>query len=387
MAEHPASIREDPRMSGAMVRWRRAEENFDVSGVGRMWFSDQTTVVAALEVIGPASLTELRRAVARCRRDMYPGDYRFDLFDAPADQLASHEDMFLAEPISLTLGEERTTMTVALALASEEPAEGRDEVSELLAPILRRTATTIVEFSADEQTTATVQYLTVEVNARGRTVGEVIHLGFDLLQLWGAGVGGQLTPTTVADLIRAQRADLLVGTAENEWFEAKGAAYSLGDDLDEIELAKDVSALANRPEGGLLVVGLVTRKRAGRDVVVCARPQPLTSMRPGRYRQRLDKWIYPRLRDAVVEAVETGPGEGLLVILIPPQPEPLWPFLVSGAVVGRKYLGNHFSLVRRRGDETVDDPAAVAHGLMVAGRAALSVAPRQPPPSGETTTV
>ena len=71
------------------------------------------------------------------------------------------------------------------------------------------------------------------------------------------------------------------------------------------------------------------------------------------------------------------------MILIPPQPEPLWPFLVSGAVVGRKYLGNHFSLVRRRGDETVDDPAAVAHGLMVAGRAALSAAPRQPQPSGD----
>jgi hypothetical protein len=188
-------------------------------------------------------------------------------------------------------------------------------------------------------------------------------------------------------LIRAKRADLLVGTAENEWFEAKGVAYRLGADLDEIELAKDVSAFANRPEDGLLVVGLVTRKRAGRDVVVRARPQPLTSIRPGRYRQRLDKWIYPRLRDPVVEAVETGPGEGLLVILIPPQPEPLWPFLVLGAVVGRKYLGNYFSLVRRRGDETVDDPAAVAHGLMVAGRAALSVAARQPPPSGETTTV
>ena len=221
-----------------------------------MWFSDQTTVVAALEVIEPASLTELRRAVARCRRDMYPGDYTFDLFDAPADQLASQEDIFVAEPISLTLGEKRTTMTVALALASEEPAEGCDEVSELLAPILRRTATTIVEFSAEEQTTATIQYLTVEVNSRGRTVGEVIQLGFDLLRLWGASVGGQLTPATIADLIRAQRADLLVGTAENEWFEAKGAAYCLGDDLDEIELAKDVSALANGPEGGLLVVGL-----------------------------------------------------------------------------------------------------------------------------------
>ena len=65
-----------------------------------------------------------------------------------------------------------------------------------------------------------------------------------------------------------------------------------------------------------------------------------------------------------------------LMVLIPPQPEPLWPFLVCGAV-GKKILGNHFSLVRRRDDETVDDTVAVVHGLMVAGRAALSGAPRQ----------
>ena len=77
--------------------------------------------------------------------------------------------------------------------------------------------------------------------------------------------------------------------------------------------------------------------------------------------------------------MEVEPDRGLLMVMVPPQPEPLWPFLVSGAVVGKKLLGNHFLLVRRRDDETVDDTAAVVHGLMVAGRAALAGAPRRSP--------
>lgn len=105
----------------------------------------------------------------------------------------------------------------------------------------------------------------------------------------------------------------------------------------------------------------------------------MNQLRPRRYRQSLDRWIYPRLRDPLVEAVEVEPDRGLLMVMVPPQPESLWPFLVSGAVVGNKVLGNHFLLVRRRGDETVDDTAAVVHGLMVAGRAALASAPRRSP--------
>lgn len=128
---------------------------------------------------------------------------------------------------------------------------------------------------------------------------------------------------------------------------------------------------------GLLVIGLVTGRRDGRDVVIRLRAQPMDLLRPRRYQQSLDRWIYPRPRDVVMDAVEVEPGRGLLVILIPPQPEQLWPFLVCGAVVGEKVLGNHFSLVRRRSDETADDTAALVHGLMVAGRVALSGAPRE----------
>lgn len=65
-----------------------------------------------------------------------------------------------------------------------------------------------------------------------------------------------------------------------------------------------------------------------------------------------------------------------MFIQIPPQPDALVPFLVVGAIRDGKLLGNHFSLVRRRGEDTVATHAAVVHGLMVAGRVALAAAGR-----------
>ena len=260
-------------MPGASVRWRRLDEDFEVVGHGGMWFRDQTTVVAATEVIGPASITELRRAVDRCRREKYDGDYRFEIYDAPPEQLAFDEGMFMPLPVSIELADRRTFLTLELPLAPEEEAQNRFEVAMVLSPLLMRSRAKLIEFSADTEMTATVYRLTIEIGVRGRTVGDAVELGVDLLRLWEASAGGGFTPATVADLLRAQRPELLIGQPEAEWFEAKQAPYGLGENLEEIELAKDVAALANRPEGGLLVIGLVTAKQGGRDVVKRVRTQ------------------------------------------------------------------------------------------------------------------
>ena len=369
--------RDNQRMSGALVRWRPSDDEFEVLGHGRMWFSSYTDVVAPAEVIEPASLTELRRAVDRCRRDRYEGDYSFAIYNAPPDQLAKDEEMFFSLPVSLELTETHTLVKVGLAFAAGEPPQNQHEVTSVLSPLLSRSGVKLVGFSMDEQMTATVYQVSISINPRGLTVGRALQVGSDILLLWEASIGGALTPATAADLIKSGRGDILIGQFESEWFEAKQAPYRMGDAVEEIELAKDVSALANRSAGGLLVIGLVTKHLGERDLVSRVRPQPMSLLVRRRYKQSLDRWIYPRLRDVLIDLVEMEPGRGLLTILIPPQPEPLWPFLVCGAVVGKKALGNHFSLVRRRGDETVDDTAAVVHGLMVAGRAALSNAPRR----------
>jgi hypothetical protein len=382
-------------MAGARVRWRRSDQDFEVLDYGRMWFTDQTTIAAAAEVIEPASLTELHHAVDRCRRDMYDDDYFFEIYDAPIEQLSRDEEAFGPLPVSLKFSDAYTILNLVLVHDPGEPAQDGREVAALLSPLLFRMRATFLDFTVYTEIAVAVCRASVSINSRNLTVGEALRIGSELLLLWEASLGSGLTPATAADLVRAGRADLLIGQFESEWFEVKEAPYGLGDPLQEIELAKDVSALANRVEGGLLVIGLVTARRGERDVVSRVRTQPMARLKPLRYRQGLDRWIYrqgldrwiyrqgldrwiyPRLQDVVVEAVEVEPDRGLLMVLIPPQPQPLLPFLVAGAVVGKKVLGSHFSLVRRRGDETVADTAAVAHGLMVAGRAALASAPRQ----------
>jgi len=361
-------------MSGARVRWRRVSRDFEVVDHGLMWFFRHKIVAAAAEVIEPASLTELRRAVDRCRRGS-EDSYQFAIFDAPVDQLAQDEEIFIPRSVSLEFTDKDVILNFGFRIAPGDPVQDRRQMTDILTPLLLKTGARLVDVTVDQQKGVTD--CQVSINPRGLTVGEALEVGSDLLALWEASVGGTLTAETVADLIRAQHAELLIGQAENEWFEAKQAPYQLDNAAAAIELAKDVSALANRPEGGLLIIGLVTRHQDGRDVVTRVRTQPIELLRTRRYQQSLDRWIYPRLRDVVVETMEVEPGRGLLMVLIPPQPEPLWPFLVCGAVVGKKILGNHFSLVRRRDDETVDDTVAVVHGLMVAGRAALSDAPRQ----------
>jgi hypothetical protein len=371
-------------MTGARVRWRRSKDVFEVVGHGEMWLSDFADVEAAAEVIGPASLTELRHAVDRSRSEIDLSKFAaetfyFEIYDVPGDQLPKTSDeliFFNPEPISLELSSHETVLRLDLVIDRNKPANTPEVAEEILSPLLLRMGARFIDLRVFAGAKATTSRARIKINPRGLTVGDALQIGSDILQLWNAGTGGGITPPTAADLIRAKRADLLIGQRENEWFEVKQAPYRLENVIEQIELAKDVSALANRADGGLLVIGLVTGRQGEHDVVKRLRTQPVERLSPRRYRQSLDRWIYPRLRDIVVDAVVVEPGRGLLMILIPPQPEPLWPFLVVGAIVNKRILGNHFSLVRRRGDQTVDDTAAVVHGLMVAGRAALSDAPR-----------
>jgi hypothetical protein len=54
-------------MWGAQVRWRLAEEHFEVLGHGLLGFNDEGSIIGAADVAAEASLTELRRAIERYR--------------------------------------------------------------------------------------------------------------------------------------------------------------------------------------------------------------------------------------------------------------------------------------------------------------------------------
>ena len=51
--------------------------------------------------------------------------------------------------------------------------------------------------------------------------------------------------------------DSILGAVESSWLEAKGGPYILQNDRQKLELAKDVTALANS-NGGIILIGFET---------------------------------------------------------------------------------------------------------------------------------
>jgi len=59
--------------------------------------------------------------------------------------------------------------------------------------------------------------------------------------------------------------DRLMGIAEDEQLDFKRSPYQLAEDRQKMELAKDISALANAG-GGLILIGIETRQDAERQL-------------------------------------------------------------------------------------------------------------------------
>ena len=346
-------------------------------GHGVLWFDDSESIIGSTEVAAAASLTDLRRALGRYRATMYDGEFGLTVYDVDEQMLLEDEGVVAPRDVGLELVHNHTFVVITHAV-DETIRFNPYEVAEVLRPQLQRHKAVMVELTEEILPLMNIGRLTVEISPRGRTVGDALATGDDLLRLWRASAGDELSPDAVADLIRAQRPELLVGQPETTWFEAKGGSYDLKDDRAAIELAKDVAALANRAQGGVLVLGLTTAKRSGVDTVKAVRPLPVAEVVPRRYQQSLDKWVFPRPQDVVIESVQMEPDRALMLILVPPQPDSLFPFLVVGAIRDGRIVGNHFSLVRRRGDETAFSQAEAVHGLIVAGRAALAIAAHKP---------
>jgi hypothetical protein len=218
-------------------------------------------------------------------------------------------------------------------------------------------------------------------------VADAHAIGTDAISVLESHAKGVATIESLTALLRSGHAEALVGMFEGQLLEAKRHLH-LEDDKGRLELAKDVSAIANSPAGGLLVVGLETRRESGRDVVTRVHPFPDTGQ-VRRISSLLDRLIYPPIERMDVLLVPAGsshpPGEHLLVITVPPQPLELTPFLVTGVVVDDRVLGNYIGLFERRGEDVVaSSPASIHAGLsvglaMLRGRSFESKASEKPP--------
>jgi len=124
--------------------------------------------------------------------------------------------------------------------------------------------------------------------------------------------------------------ELLTGTRECSWLDAKSQPYQLDQPRFAAELAKDVAALANN-EGGVIVVGLRTRRNGSSEIIDEVRPVPVRLIDRDRYRKLVRERVFPFVRDFSTWWLPADDERGLLVIDVPAQASKDKPFIVSGS--------------------------------------------------------
>ena len=114
--------------------------------------------------------------------------------------------------------------------------------------------------------------------------------------------------------LAATQFDALIGVSEGVWLDAKETPYLVETLKQKLELAKDVSAMANSV-GGLIVLGFDTE----RDVLTAGerisdvKPFPLAMIDSDRYRKVIQEYVYPPL-DVEISVYEAEAEKGVAAI-------------------------------------------------------------------------
>lgn len=372
-------------MSGRRVRFSPHYDSMHVEGVGDALLMDRDHTFSSLDVIGPASLSSLRRAMMAVYAEYDYGGGNDPLAYLPRfyvqwslDSAANFDDdLSLAEPVSIALMRDGS-LVIECDVQSEPPPRTENdtwpEAMAILEAWLKPRRGRLVSFTPYPGYRGfwTVRF---EVPIRGLTVADANRFGSEaiaILEAYAAGDAANSIEPLVA-LLHAGHANALLGQGEHQLLEVKRSLH-LVDEKAQLELAKDVSAIANSSTGGVIVVGLGTKRRSGRDVISSIHPLPDTGQVRA-IRRVLDRLIYPPIDQLDVSLVPADPSRSanqhLLLIAVAPQPRELIPFLVIGSLVGGQLLGNYVGLFERRGEDILVSGPASIHAGLSAGLALL----------------
>ncbi|MCA2219528.1 AlbA family DNA-binding domain-containing protein [Jidongwangia harbinensis] len=205
------------------------------------------------------------------------------------------------------------------------------------------------------------------------TVGAQVRLSDLVREILTARSMSPTTPFGAYSLVLAGMQEALLGQAESVWLEVKSKGYGLTNDRQKHELACDVAAFANTEKGGLIVIGLATRKDGARQDLIGEAP----GCAPGdlnteQYVEAIKNRIVPPIEGLDIRVSESR-ARHFLAIYVPPQPRYLQPFLVKGGVVvNERWTSAAFTITNRVGSDKWAMSAEAVHSLLVAARAALA---------------
>ena len=134
-------------------------------------------------------------------------------------------------------------------------------------------------------------------------------------------------------LLDASDFDAVIGTAESGEIDFKRSPYRTDTPTEAFELAKDVTALANVPTGGLLVIGFqtVARWQSGLDTVESVHLFSRDLFNREQWLAKIDQLAYPTVvgLDAIFKPSREDDERGVAVIVVPPQSNDARYFLVA----------------------------------------------------------
>jgi len=160
------------------------------------------------------------------------------------------------------------------------------------------------------------------------------------------------SPRELLEKLEARDFEALLGLMESEWLEAKETPYHLDSHKQKLELAKDVTALANA-NGGIIVLGFDCEKlptTAGERICkVCQFPVALID--PSKYRQILADVVHPPPHGVSVLVFEANDGQGVAAIFVDPGVITEKPYLVGKMLDENDIsIGAYFGYFERKRD-------------------------------------
>jgi Putative DNA-binding domain len=354
-------------MSPPAIRYDPESQDLVIDGYGQLLTEGAGVFLAPIAIVEDLTLTEVGSALRRWAEDNGGDDPRLEVSPDSPEHFGDHSTG-RASYLGLQAGQ---LVMRAHAFTGTEPVD-RGALTAPLRAFLQRQHAEITHLDVAAMPGFWMLTVSIEWRRPGASVLQALELAGHASALLEAGTGGEITASVASDLVRAGHTELLIGMRENEWLEVKGSPYRLDEPTQEIELAKDVAAMANA-SGGMILLGVKAKKLPEYEEIRTINGCQLADVSPRRYRNVIRRRVFPEVRGFTVESVPGAKAdEGVVLLSIPRQAVGEKPFVVHGAVVGEKVLGAFVGIPYRRGDETFFIDPQTLHARLRAGEHALA---------------
>jgi hypothetical protein len=160
----------------------------------------------------------------------------------------------------------------------------------------------------------------------------------------------KINPEEIGGILDRGTFDELLHSVEHARLECKGDLYDLKTAFGKIELAKDVSALANSV-GGYILIGVSTTKDPSHrlDEVTGLSCFDRSLFDGDQYRKIITSLVYPPIRNLQIDwhASTSEPAKGIASIFVPPECQEDHPYLVTKAEMDSYISGKIFGFFER----------------------------------------